>query len=404
MNRLSKNMMLKIISLVFALFLWSYVRSQVDPERNVVFRDINVSFENLAELKDHNLAIVSNTNLTVDIELSGKSSNIGRMNRENIYAIVDVSGYSEGEASIPIKVTVDNGDGIRVINKDPARVNVHIDEIVENEMEVSITTNGQVAENYVLGNVKASELVNVKAPSSVLDSIEKIESTVDVSGMTESTIKTGTVVAYDKDNNVVQGVSITPSSIDIEIPVLKTLTVPIRLNVTGELPEGMTVQNISIEPSSVMIRGNSAVINKITEINTSPIAIEDVLNNRALVSLVLPDGVSLFDKDIQVVASTDELVPNKFSYIFTKDEISIDNADDLDVEILTNQININFVQKNLLEDYELSKDNIEVILDLKNLNIGTYEVTPNIIVPEQFKVEKTTPEKIQVKIKKKGIF
>lgn len=404
MKKMSKNTMLKIISVVFALFLWSYVRSEVDPERTVTYKDIDVRFENLAEIKEHGLAIVSNMDQKVDVTISGKTSDMDRMDKDNISATVDLSGYSEGEVSIPVKISVDNNANVRVANREPSRINVKIDEIIEDKMDVTITTKGQLKESYMLGKVKPSEEVKVKGPSSVLDSIQKLVAEVDVQGMSESSIKTGKVMAYDKDNNVIESVVITPSTVDIEIPVLKTLTVPIRLNITGNIPDGIDPQTFSIEPNSVMIRGNSAVINKITELTTQPIAIESVLGNRVEVGLVLPDGVSLVDKGVKVVASSQELVPKKMTFNFTSDDFEIVNLGEYEVVFYTKSLNIDCIQKDLLEDYSINKDNIVVSVDLKGLGIGKHDVVPTIKVPEQFKVEKVTPGIIKVEIKKKGIF
>lgn len=405
MRKMSKNTMFKFISIIFSLFLWSYVRSEVDPERTVTYKDIDVRFENLAEIKEHNLAIVSNMKLRTDVSISGKTSEISRMNRENISASVNLSGYSEGESSIPIKVSLDtSSSGIRVVSKDPSRVTVKIDEVINEKMEAFISAIGDLEEGYVLGNIKPSEKVEVKGPSSVVHGIEKIVSEVDVTGMSNSGVKTGEILAYDKDGVEIENVSITPSSIDIEVPVLKTMTVPIRLNIVGEIPEGMDTQAFSIEPSSVMIRGNSAVINGITELTTQPVDVKRLVGNRVEVGLVLPDGVGLVDKDIKIVASSEDLTPKKTSINFSKEDIIFENLKDKEVISDIDSLNIEFVQKNVLEDLNIKKEDVKVILNLKDLGVGVYELTPKIEFPEQFKVERMNPKTVKIEIKKKGIF
>ncbi|EGY79655.1 YbbR family protein [Peptoniphilus indolicus ATCC 29427] len=362
-------------------------------------------FENLAEIKEHNLAIVSNMKLRTDVSISGKTSEISRMNRENISASVNLSGYSEGESSIPIKVSLDtSSSGIRVVSKDPSRVTVKIDEVINEKMEAFISAIGDLEEGYVLGNIKPSEKVEVKGPSSVVHGIEKIVSEVDVTGMSNSGVKTGEILAYDKDGVEIENVSITPSSIDIEVPVLKTMTVPIRLNIVGKIPEGMDTQAFSIEPSSVMIRGNSAVINGITELTTQPVDVKRLVGNRVEVGLVLPDGVGLVDKDIKIVASSEDLTPKKTSINFSKEDIIFENLKDREVISDIDSLNIEFVQKNVLEDLNIKKEDVKVILNLKDLGVGVYELTPKIESPEQFKVERMNPKTVKIEIKKKGIF
>ncbi|MBL7575266.1 YbbR domain-containing protein [Peptoniphilus asaccharolyticus DSM 20463] len=404
MRKMSKNTMFKFISIIFALFLWSYVRSEVDPERTVTYKDVDVRFENLAEIKEHNLAVVSNMNLKTNISISGKTSEMARMSRENILASINLSGYSEGENSIPIKVSIDNNSGVRVASKEPSRITVKIDEVIEEKMEAVISTKGQLAEGYVLGNIKPAEKVDVKGASSIVHSIEKIISEVDVTEMYKSEVKTGKIIAYDKDGKEIDNLTITPSSIDIEVPVLKTMTVPIRLNIIGRIPDGMDTQAFSIEPSSVMIRGNSAVINGITELTTQPVDVNSLIGNRVEVGLVLPDGVSLVDKDIKIVASSEDLTPKKTAINFSKEDIIFEGLDDKEIVSELNNLNVEFVQKNVLEDLTLNKKDVKVILNLKDLGVGTYEIAPKIEVPKEFKVEKISPKVVKLEIKKKGIF
>ena len=54
---LRNNMVLKIISLLIAIFLWVYVMGEVDPTATQTIRDIPVSLLNEDWLEDNELAI-----------------------------------------------------------------------------------------------------------------------------------------------------------------------------------------------------------------------------------------------------------------------------------------------------------------------------------------------------------
>ena len=45
-----RNLLLKILSLLFAILLWGYVIAEVNPTRTKILTDVNVSFEGEADL------------------------------------------------------------------------------------------------------------------------------------------------------------------------------------------------------------------------------------------------------------------------------------------------------------------------------------------------------------------
>ena len=78
------------------------------------------------------------------------------------------------------------------------------------------------------------------------------------------------------------------------IPVLKTETVPIKVRPFGN-SDRVSESQIVVDPNAVLIKGNSAVINKVREISTVPFNIKDLEKGPISIKLDLPEGVSLVD-------------------------------------------------------------------------------------------------------------
>ena len=402
----TQNNMLKLFSLIFAIFLWSYVRSEVDPERTMTFRSIPVRYENVAEIKANNLSLLTPQDATVNVTVKGRQSNIAKLKRENVSASINLSGYYAGEYSIPIKVQVD-ANNIIVDNKEPESIKVKIDENVSKKMPVSVKVVGKLDESYVLGNIKQEEVVSVKGPKSYVDSIDKLVAVIDISGKTESTVVSADIVPYDKDGNIIEDIETKPEKLDVEIPILKTETVPVKLDYRGSVPEGTDQSQFTVEPGTVTVKGNSAQMNKIKEIKTVPVNVSDLLKGQVSVELVLPEGISLVDKDIKFIASAYPIaLNNQIIEIPIKDIKTKNVQKHMEVEYTgkEDKIIINLTPKDPLSKEKLSKEDVYASIDVDKLDEGEHNVKLDISVPENFKITKVFPEKISIKVTKNKLF
>ena len=401
----NRNSALKIFSLIFAIFLWSYVRSEVDPERTITFRSVPVRYENMAEIKSNNLTIISPEEAKVDVTLKGKQSNISKLKRENVIASVDLSGYYAGEYNIPIKIQVD-ANNILVDKKEPETIAFKIDENITKTMTADIKTIGKLKENYVLGNIKQQEEIEVVGPKTFVDSIDKLVALVDVSKKSESTVVSAPIIAYDKEGEIIEEVSTNPKSIDIEIPILKTETVPVKLNVVGNIPDGIDEKQFSVEPNSITIKGNSALIKKITEIETEEISVDKLLSGQVPIEVKLPEGIALVDKDIRFVASAYPIEIDEQTIEIPLEDIKAKNlSENLEIDFVDNKknIKISLLPKDPLSERVLSKEDVYASVDFTNLEEGEHELELDISVPESFKITGVEPSSIVVNlVKKKG--
>lgn len=399
----SKDTTILIVSIIFAIFLWSYVRSVVDPQRTKIIKQVPVRLENVAEIKGNNLSIISNDEIYTDITIKGKSSQVSKVTKNNISASINLSGYYSGNNKIPIKAQV-NINNVTVDKIEPEVAFINIDENIERDAHVDIKLIGSLSDGFVLGNLKQKEYISVSGPKSYLDSIETIEAVVDISDKSETTVISSVPVAYDKEGNIINDISFEPSSLDVEVPILKTLTVPVKLNVVGSA--GDDTHSFNVEPNSITIKGNSAVINKITELSTKPVGSSELLNTPVPVELNLPDGVSLVDKDIKFVASSTPITLPEQEINFNKDEIKLEGIKnelnytvDLDEDII-----LKLTPKDPLNKEKLNKHELTLSVDLSSLKEGEHRVKLNITKPNEFKLVDINPKSIKISIKKKGLF
>lgn len=295
--RNDRSLMLKVMSLIFAIILWSYVKGEANFISSTNFKNIEVTYDGLSRLKERNLTIISPKESTVDVKLQGYNSYMRNVTRDGIVAKVDVSKLTEGEHSVPINVSyIDLG--ISVTNTTPRRIPFKIDKVLEEKTEANIVFLNKLEKGLTLGDLNKQVNVNVKGPSTYVNKIKKIDAYIDLSDITQTTSIEAEIFAYDDAGKIIKEVEVTPASIKVDLPILKSKTVPIKLKFNENTNKNIVTSDFSIEPSSVTIRGNSDVIDSINFIETRPINFYNYKNGNDLVRLNLPDKVTLVDENI----------------------------------------------------------------------------------------------------------
>lgn len=297
-----RKFMIKLISILFAFILWSYVKTEVNAYQSKNFRNVNVSYTNLDTLKEKNLVLMSPQEYSTTVTVGGYQSDLRGFNENNIAVSVDLSKAQEGDHSLPIKVT-SLDSRIKIEDFEPKVLPLKIDKKIEENFKIDLIVTGKPKTGYTIGSINNDLTVVVSGANSVISKIQKIEARIDVTNITSSTLLKSTLTAYDANGIVVDNINFNPSNIEIDVPILKNKTVPIKLVFDEKSIEDIDVSNFTIEPSSVTIRGKSNAIDSIKAIYTNPIDINDIKNNGE-VSLNIPKNVEITDPDLKFSIET----------------------------------------------------------------------------------------------------
>ena len=125
-----------------------------------------------------------------------------------------------------------------------------------------------------------------------------MEAQIDVTDISETTSVDAEIFAYDDSGKIIKEVTVTPLTVKVDVPILKSKTVPIKLVYNENTTKNIVINDFSIEPASVTIRGNSDVIDSIDFIETKPINFNNIKTGENVVRLNLPDKVTLVDENI----------------------------------------------------------------------------------------------------------
>ena len=357
--KINKNKIKKIsISVVMAIFLWSWVIGVENPEIEIPYRGIDVAFEGESYLNKEGLSIISPKNPKVNISIRGNKSDLNSIDSHNLKASIDLQGLKAGENKVPVDYSLQGQTGnIRIVNVDPATILVKLDQIISENKKIDIEILGELPESYTLGETRAlNSFVRVTGPSSDLAQIDRVVAYADVSNKTESFMIKSKLVFLDKNDIELNNIKANVTSAELEVPIYKIKSVPIKLKTYGALKPNERLENLKAIPENIVIRGSSANVDKIREIESESINISNLVEDpNYKVKLKLPEGISLHE-DVEVKLSYDHIINKEESRKIPVDQIS-------------------FVGKNLNLNYEIVSDQKEVTVNL----LGTEEDLKNLL-------------------------
>lgn len=261
-EKLTNNIGLKLLSLFLAFLLWAGVINSQDPMETVTFEDVPVKVLNEDSLtaKDKIPEIIEGDTITVVIE--ARRSVCDKLTKDDIIAVADFEKISLTDA-VPIEISV-NGytdrevEIIRGLNQ---VMKLSLEDTVSKDFRVKIATSGDPTSGYVTGDMVASpNVITLTGSNTQISNIKEVVFVVDITGISAERQVIGVPVIYDMQGEVVSNSKVTMSSstVKVNIPVLKTKHVSLEVKTKGEPAEGYEVASISYQPDTVTVAGTEA--------------------------------------------------------------------------------------------------------------------------------------------------
>ena len=180
MDKIKNNWTIKLFALIIAIFLWSYVMSEVNPIITKPFKDVNVRLENIESLDSQDLVVMSPETASINVEVSGPKSDVDKFTSANIIAEVDLTGYSEGEIKVPVYVSLEDASpNIKIENWEPREILFKFDKVVEKDIAVNVETVGDITGGYILEEIsKDPQELTVRGPRTLVNEISEARAIV----------------------------------------------------------------------------------------------------------------------------------------------------------------------------------------------------------------------------------
>lgn len=390
---LTRNLGLKLASLLLAFVLWFLVAQIYDPKDTVTFNNIQVRLINTELLDEEGKVyeVLDNSNL-VRVTVTGPQSIVkSELRRSDIVAEADMSKLTDIN-TIAITYYCENisNDSVEIKgNHDSVRLNV--EDKTSKWIKLESNTIGDVASGYMIWNVTLDQTnIEVTGPKSAISQVDHAGVDINVTDSTTSLSANVDIKLYDADDNelVLESVKKNVDSAYMTVEVLATKEVPVEIEYMGVPEDGyMATGEVESSVPTVRIAGTVSTLVGISAITVPEDRMNITGQSDNLVDIInlkeyLPANVRLADKSFDgKITATVYIEP-----IVSKDltvaaeNISVTGVPDgMEAEITSTAEEYNITVSGLSRDVSVLHDSsVTGILNLTQWmeDNGVEELTP----------------------------
>ncbi|MCX7843740.1 MAG: CdaR family protein [Clostridia bacterium] len=400
-----KDITIRIISVVFAVILWFFVLDSNNPIGTSKLT-IQLDVRNEQMLQDRGIYLKNkNYTRTIDIFIKGRKEKTKNITANDFHAVLDFAKVESADVDeLPIEGPVYIGK--EDLNDShweyrPKVVKLELEKIEKNPYKVEIVTTGKAKEGYKIIRMTANpEIVSLQGVDSLIKSVASIKTFVDVTGLDrDMTINKKECKVYNKSGEEI-------------IQLSRNLTVEVKLEVAKEVsvvpvivgkPAKNYIDGIRrVKPDKVLITGSPDILEKVTELKTEPVDIENI-NSSLDVSrlIILPEGVKLLNTSREAAVSVlvEEAAVKEF--VISSQEISFENMkidNSLKYAVLPREVKISIKGK-IPELENLVAADLHPRVDVFKLEEGTHKLPLLLDLPQDTRLEEDYT--VEIKIEKR---
>lgn len=399
---LTRNLGLKLASLVLAFVLWFLVAQIYDPKDTVTFNNIQVRLINTELLDEEGKVyeVLDNSNL-VRVTVTGPQSIVkSELRRSDIVAEADMSKLTDIN-TIAITYYCENvsNDSVEIKgNHDSVRLSV--EDKTSKWIKLESNTIGEVASGYLIGNVTLDQTnIEVIGPKSAISQVDHAGVDINVTDSTSSLSANVDIKLYDADGNelTLESVKKNVNSAHMTVEVLATKEVPVEIEYMGVPEDGyMATGEVESSVPTVRIAGTASALVGISAITVPEDRMNITGQSSDLVDIInlkeyLPSNVRLANKSFDgKITATVYIEPiDTKDLTIPADNISITGVPDgMEAEVTSTAEEYNITVSGLTRDVSILRDSsVTGVLDLNRWmeDNGLEELTPgNYTIPVTF--------------------
>ena len=399
---LTRNLGLKLASLVLAFVLWFLVAQIYDPKDTVTFNNIQVRLINTELLDEEGKVyeVLDNSNL-VRVTVTGPQSIVkSELRRSDVVAEADMSKLTDIN-TIAITYYCENvsNDSVEIKgNHDSVRLNV--EDKTSKWIKLESNTIGEVASGYLIGNVTLDQTnIEVTGPKSAISQVDHAGVDINVTDSTSSLSANVDIKLYDADDNelTLESVKKNVNSAHMTVEVLATKEVPVEIEYMGVPEDGyMATGEVESSVPTVRIAGTASALVGISAITVPEDRMNITGQSSDLVDIInlkeyLPSNVRLANKSFDgKITATVYIEPiDTKDLTIPADNISITGVPDgMEAEVTSTAEEYNITVSGLTRDVSILRDSsVTGVLDLNQWmeDNGLEELTPgNYTIPVTF--------------------
>lgn len=288
-NLFRKNLPVKILALIASIIMWGYVMNEENPSVNGRYT-VPVEIINAPEGYDVNMGVRE-----VTLKVRAPRSLMAAAHESDFKAVIDLSGDTEGEYDEKIRTVIPQGFELLGMSDDT--VHVTMEALIAHGVPVDIVVNGKAAHGMELGEITPSQqYVNVYGPRHLVDSIVKASGKIKLADNNSDFTMRVKLTAVTADGENINNLAVLPGELDVTVQLVPgegKKIVPVKPAVSGILPEGYVLGEVTVQPNQVELAGANKTLADIKNVDTVPVSLHGVTSTLDKdVELSLPEGIA----------------------------------------------------------------------------------------------------------------
>ncbi len=394
-DRLKNNIGLKIMAVLFAIFLWWTVVNVDNPVVSDTFStEVKVTNAEVITNAGKSYQIMDNTK-NVIVSVKARRKVLDEIKADDIVATADLREMQD--TSVPIRIRINGFEGkYEEATANPRNIQVKTENTQKKTFPITAVATGTPRDGYVVGVLETSpKTVDISGPESSIGKISKVVARVDVSELAADTSLQTHLLYYDAADNLIDKNLLTSNcdknGVSVNVKIWKTKEVGLQFDTSGiKTAEGYFVSDIEVEPETVEVAGSPEKLSALLrlDIGAEVLQRENLSANEEVVVDItphLPEGIKLADADSGniVVRILVEEAGTKSIRIPAGAITIVNLSEKLQIEYENLEVELKFSGPNdVLET--LTAEQIVTSIDLTEYQTkGTYDVAVKVIaVPD----------------------
>ncbi len=275
-HKLTRNLALKLLSLFVAFLIWLVVVNINNPVSYGLYKDIKIQILNEDSVTEIDKVFEIVSDETVVIRVREHKNVLDRLSRDDFTVTADMENLTEMN-TVPLTVTCSNPavtwDEIEI---SPTTMKVELEQRKQSDFVVNVTTTGTPTKGYEVGTTEVVQgtTVQIAGSESLLNRISQVIATVNVNGISSDQRLSGDLKVIDKNGDTMtdtqmsrlqikdpDGVLLSDDTVLVDVALWKVMSdVPVQVELTGELPDGYQLVEVSIVPVTVNVVGTAEAL------------------------------------------------------------------------------------------------------------------------------------------------
>lgn len=375
-----------IISLLASFAIWIYVTSGESTEIRQVFRNVRVELIGEDSLRRSREYVITDIDTnTVTVEVLGPRRIIGVMDSTDLVAQVDVSRLTQtGEMSMKYEIVYPSGTDTRNITEvtmRPESINFIVSKIASTSIPVRGGYEGELSEGFMAETpVFEPATITITGPEVYIKDVSYAWVTFgkDVTANSTYSVETGfTLMNEDGQAVSTENLTVSTDTVTASLPILESKEITLGIDVIEGAGATQANTKISIEPASITLAGDSAILGGLNRIILDTVDLTDFAVSKTEVYTIPINNDLTNVTGTKEATVTIEIVGLETKTYDVKNISYINAAEGSDVDILSESIEVTL--RGTAEALEQVKgESIRAVADLSDFKDSTGAYMPAV--------------------------